>query len=475
MSQRIVGVVTRFAPSPTGYLHIGGARTALFNYLFARHHKGKYLLRIEDTDKARSSTQAIQAIHSGLDWLGLTPDNADGIFYQSAHIASHQKAAQTLLAQGAAYRCYLAGDELEAVRTQAHKSGKAIRSPWRDRPPQDAPKDTPSVVRLKMPDTGSTTLEDKIQGKVTIQNDQLDDLVLLRGDGSPTYMLAVVVDDHAMGVSHIIRGDDHFNNAFRQWHIIQALGWQAPTYAHIPLIHNSDGKKMSKRDGSVSVLDYKAQGFLPEAMVGYLLRLGWSHGDDEVISHSQAITWFGLDGIGASPARFDLKKLTAINTHYIRGLDDKALAEAVITHAKDNDATNNKSTPLAKNAHGRVTRLASALKKRGGTLSDLVDMAGFALYDTPPTATSNEVAQLDATIKSHLLQLAADYPDAPMDATATSAWLADWLDRQNITLRDIGPAVRMALTGSRTSPDIASVLASLGKQHIDSRIRAFVV
>ena len=467
-----MSVITRFAPSPTGDLHLGGARTALFNYLFARRHNGKYLVRIEDTDKVRSDKKYVDAIANGLDWLGIAPDNVSTLYYQSAHIADHQQTAQTLLDSGAAYRCYLTDGDLQARRDAMHATGKAFRSPWRDRDPSTAPKGTASVVRLKMPDSGSTTIDDIVKGRVTINNDQLDDLVLLRGDGSPTYMLAVVVDDHAMGVSHIIRGDDHFNNAFRQWHIIRALGWQAPVYAHLPLIHTSAGKKMSKRnmaDGvGVSLADYVQQGFLADAMLNYLLRLGWSHGDAEVISRDQAIAWFDLDGIGASAARFDVKKLIALNAHYIREMDDKALAQAIVAHAKPNTS----QPALVSDAVGRMTMLAPALKKRATTLADLADMAGFAMYDIPPNP---DAIPLDADGKARLLQLASDYPSGAMDSVAVAAWLSDWLARQHIGLGDIGPQVRMALTGTRTAPDVASVLASLGKQQIHRRIQAFVV
>ncbi|MEC8728337.1 MAG: glutamate--tRNA ligase, partial [Pseudomonadota bacterium] len=303
-----MSVITRFAPSPTGFLHIGGARTALFNYLFARHHGGTYLLRVEDTDRARSTDEAIAAIHDGLNWLDLAGDQ-DPV-YQFSRMERHADIAHQLLEKGLAYRCYLTPEELSQMREEARKIGYPIRSPWREKTAAEAP-DAPYVVRLKMPESGSTTIPDAVQGEVTVQHQQLDDLVMLRSDGTPTYMLAVVVDDHDMGVTHIIRGDDHLNNAFRQQKIIAAMDWPQPVYAHIPLIHGADSAKLSKRHGALSVTAYRDMGFLPEAVNNCLLRLGWSHGDDEMISRDQAIEWFDLGGIGKSPARFDSDKLTA--------------------------------------------------------------------------------------------------------------------------------------------------------------------
>ena len=460
-----MSVVTRFAPSPTGVLHIGGARTALFNWLFAHHHKGKFLLRIEDTDKGRSTPNAMDAIRDGLAWLGLDYDGKP--ILQSTRADQHKAAADSLLTGGAAYRCYLSDADLADLKAKAKASGKAFRSPWRDRTPADARKNVPSVVRLRMPDIGSTTITDKVQGNITIQNDQLDDLVLLRSDGSPTYMLAVVVDDYDMGVSHVIRGDDHLNNTFRQWHIIQALGWQPPVYAHLPLIHNSDGKKMSKRDSTTSaaIKYYKTMGFLPDAMVNYLLRLGWSHGDADIISRAQAINWFDLDAVGVSPSQFDMKKLTAVNAHYIRALSDPDLAKAIIAHVK----THGDDGKLAKDAVQRVTALAPALKKRATTLGDLADMAHFAMHDSPPKVNTG---QLKADDKMHLLQLATNYPSRKMDSGAAKDWLTGWLKGNSIAMGDVGPAVRLALTGTTTAPDVASILASLGKQQITARIHA---
>ncbi len=320
-------VVTRFAPSPTGFLHIGGARTALFSWLYARHHGGRFLLRIEDTDKARSTQAAIDAIIEGMRWLGLDWDGHE--YYQSQFAARHAEVANELLARGHAYRCYMSAEELSAQRerAQAEKRPYRVESPWRDL--GDEAGDAPFVLRLKAPREGETVIEDRVQGRVVVKNAELDDMVLLRSDGSPTYMLAVVVDDHDMGVTHVIRGDDHLNNAFRQLGIIRGMGWPEPVYAHVPLIHGPDGAKMSKRHGATGVMDYDALGFLPEALSNYLLRLGWGHGDDEIISRDDAVRWFDLDQVGKSPSRFDTKKLENLNGHYIREADDGRLASLI--------------------------------------------------------------------------------------------------------------------------------------------------
>src|SRR3954447_19452937 len=326
-SPRDSGVVTRFAPSPTGFLHIGGARTALFNWLFARHHGGKFLLRIEDTDKARSTTEAIDAILDGMRWLGLDWDGHE--YYQSQFWARHAEVAHKMLERGHAYRCYMTQEELAAQREEAQRERRPFRidSPWRDI--SDSQGDKPFVIRLKAPRDGETVIDDRVQGRVTVQNAEIDDFVLLRSDGSPTYMLAVVVDDHDMGVTHVIRGDDHLNNAFRQLAIIRAMGWPEPVYAHVPLIHGQDGAKMSKRHGATGVMDYDALGFLPEALSNYLLRLGWGHGDEEIIAREDAVRWFDLAQVGRSPSRFDMKKLDNLNGHYLREADDGRLAGLV--------------------------------------------------------------------------------------------------------------------------------------------------
>src|SRR4051794_12764738 len=362
-------VVTRFAPSPTGFLHTGGARTAFFNWLFARHHGGKFLLRIEDTDKARSTKGAIDAILDGMRWLGLDWDGHE--YYQSQFWSRHAEVAHRLLERGAAYRCYMTQEELAAQRELAAKERKPFRinSPWRD--VADEQRGEPFVIRLKSPREGETVIDDKVQGRVTVQNAELDDFVLLRSDGSPTYMLAVVVDDHDMGVTHVIRGDDHLNNAFRQLVIVRAMGWPEPTYAHVPLIHGPDGAKLSKRHGALGVDAYRDElGMLPEAVFNYLLRLGWGHGDDEIISREQAIEWFDLPHVGKSPSRFDFKKLENLNGHYIREADDERLAELIASKLGNAD-------------RDLLIRAMPELKARAHTVNQLADGAQFLFASRP--------------------------------------------------------------------------------------------
>src|SRR4051794_4658577 len=371
-SPRDSGVVTRFAPSPTGFLHIGGARTALFNWLFARHHGGKFLLRIEDTDRARSTTEAIDAILGGMRWLQLDWDGHE--YYQSQFWARHAEIAHKMLERGHAYRCWMSQEELAAQREQAAKDRKPFRivSPWRERSDEG---DGPFVIRLKAPREGETVIDDQVQGQVTVQNAELDDFVLLRSDGTPTYMLAVVVDDHDMGITHVIRGDDHLNNAFRQLVIIRAMGWPEPTYAHVPLIHGPDGAKLSKRHGALGVDSYRDElGLLPEAVNNYLLRLGWGHGDDEIISREQAIEWFDLAHVGKSPSRFDFKKLENLNGHYIREADDARLAELVAPKLGISDAQRQ-----------LLLKAMAELKSRAHTLHELAEGAAFLFAERPLT------------------------------------------------------------------------------------------
>lgn len=452
-----MSVVTRFAPSPTGYLHIGGARTALFNYLFARHHGGKYLLRIEDTDHERSTPEAIEAIHEGLSWLGLAGD--EEAVSQSARADRHVDVAQALLKNGHAYRCYLTPDELTAMREEARATGQKIASPWRDAYPETWP-DRPYTVRLKMPQDGSTTIADAVQGDVTVQHATLDDLVMLRGDGTPTYMLAVVVDDHDMGVTHVIRGDDHLNNAFRQIKILEAMDWPVPVYAHIPLIHGADGAKLSKRHGALSATAYRDMGYLPEAMCNYLLRLGWSHGDEEIISRDDAITWFGFNGIGKSPARFDTDKLTAINSHYIRALPPEDLAK-VMLDGRDAPA----------HIMDRMVKLAPAFAERAQHLGDLPAMAGFAASDDAPIVEDAAQPLLDEAACLRLLKFADDLPDDDMTPEDFKTFLGSWLEKEGLKMRDIGPCLRAAVTGLKQTPDIVLICAVLGMSSIKFRIK----
>src|SRR6476660_305368 len=376
-------VVTRFAPSPTGFLHIGGGRTALFNWLYARRHGGKMLLRIEDTDRERSTEPAIAAILDGLSWLGLDWDG--DTVYQFSRAARHREVVEQMLASGHAYRCYASPEELAEMREKARAEGKTrlYDGRWRDRDPGDAPPGARHAIRLKAPLTGETAVEDQVQGRVTWQNENLDDFVLLRSDGTPTYMLAVVVDDHDMGITHVIRGDDHLNNGARQTQIYQALGWTVPVMAHIPLIHGPDGSKLSKRHGALGVDAYRAMGYLPAAMRNYLVRLGWSHGDQEIFSTDEMIAAFDLSQIGRSPARFDFAKLESLNGHYIRTSADQDLLVAIdqlLPHLADGDKVAAKLTP---GARAQLLAVMPSLKERAKTLVDLIDGAHFLFADRP--------------------------------------------------------------------------------------------
>ena len=453
-------VVTRFAPSPTGYLHIGGARTALFNWLFARHHGGRYLLRIEDTDKARSTEPAIEAILDGLSWLGLEGDG-DPLF-QSQYEARHAEVALQLIAAGHAYRCFLTPEELAARREAAQAERRPFRlsSEWRDR--SDGPEGTPSVVRLKAPREGETVIEDLVQGRVTVQNAELDDFVLLRSDGTPTYMLAVVVDDHDMGVTHVIRGDDHLNNAFRQLAIVRALGWPEPTYAHIPLIHGADGAKLSKRHGALGVDSYRDEmGILPEALFNYLLRLGWGHGDDETISRDQAVEWFDLDHVGKSPSRFDLKKLENLNGHYIRAAEDARLAELVAARRGATDA----------GALALLERAMPELKARAKDLDELAAASDFLFAQRPLPIDEGAGALLDDDAR-RLLAHAHSALSAVHEWThdGAEAAIREVAERQSLKLGKVAQPLRAALTGRTTSPGIFDVLVLLGQGESLARI-----
>jgi glutamyl-tRNA synthetase len=454
-------VVTRFAPSPTGYLHIGGARTALFNLLFARHHGGKFLLRIEDTDRARSTQPAIDAILDGMRWLGLDWDGDET--YQFARAERHAAVAAEMVEKGAAYRCYLTHDELAQMRAEAEAAKKPlrIRSPWRDRTPND--RDAPHVIRLRAPTEGATTIHDRVQGEVTVQNAEIDDLVLLRSDGTPTYLLAVVVDDHDMGVTHVIRGDDHLNNAFRQLPIYRAMGWPEPVYAHIPLIHGSDGAKLSKRHGALGVDAYRDEmGLLPEAVDNYLLRLGWGHGDDEIISREQAIEWFDLAGVGKSPSRFDLKKLENLNGYYIREADDARLADLVAARL-----------PLAIDTTqlDLLRRTMPFLKPRAANLNELAEGSVF-LFAVRPLPIDADAAPLlagDAPALLSQLHTALDAAES-WDTEVLENAVRQVAEDAGVKLGQVAQPLRAALTGKRTSPGIFDVLAVLGRDESLGRI-----
>jgi glutamyl-tRNA synthetase len=459
-------VVTRFAPSPTGFLHIGGARTALFNWLFARHHGGKFLLRIEDTDKARSTRPAIDAILDGMRWLGLDWDGHE--YYQSQFWARHAEVARLLLERGHAYRCYMTQDELAAARekSQAERRPFRIASPWRDR--SDGPDGQPFVIRLKAPREGETVIEDKVQGRVAVQNGEIDDFVLLRSDGSPTYMLAVVVDDHDMGVTHVIRGDDHLNNAFRQLAIVRAMEWPEPVYAHVPLIHGPDGAKLSKRHGALGVDSYRDElGILPEALFNHLLRLGWGHGDDEIISRTQAVEWFDLDHVGKSPSRFDFKKLESLNGHYIREADDQRLAQLVAPRLAKAPAGDQRDLFLRAMPH---------LKARANSLNELADGARF-LFDTRPLEL-DEAARALLTPDSASLLKAAHQALGRLDNwdhDALDRCIRDVAENEDVKLGKLAQPLRAALTGRTTSPGIFDVLALLGQGESLARIEDQIV
>ena len=457
-------VVTRFAPSPTGYLHIGGARTALFNYLYARATGGKYLVRIEDTDKKRSTPEAIEAIHDGLDWLGLLGDEKP--VFQSERSQRHAEVAHQLLEKGAAYKCYLSQEELQARRekAQAEKRPFRIDSEWRDQAPGPEQDGQPYVVRLKAPKDGETVIEDAVQGRIAVKNEEIDDFILLRSDGTPTYMLAVVVDDHDMGVTHIMRGDDHLNNAFRQLPLIKAMGWDEPTYAHVPLIHGHDGAKLSKRHGAMGVDAYRDEmGLLPEAVFNYLLRLGWGHGDDEIISREQAIEWFDLSGIGKSPSRFDTKKLLNLNGHYIREAADDRLADLTIPRLA--------SLGLEDADRDLLIRAMPELKARARDLDELAEGATFLFKSRPLEMTEKAAEMLDAEARANLARAHAALSDAPRwDIETVENIIRTVAEEADLKLGKLAQPLRAALTGSNTSPGIFDVLVLLGRDEALARI-----
>ena len=464
-------VITRFAPSPTGFLHIGGARTALFNWLYARHHGGSMLLRIEDTDRARSTREAIDAILDGLTWLGLDWEGEP--VSQASRADRHRQVAEELLSRDRAYRCYCSPEELAEMREQAKAEGRPQRydGRWRDRDPSEAPEGIAPVIRFRAPDEGETVIEDKVQGRVVFANKDLDDLIILRSDATPTYNLSVVVDDHDMGVTHIIRGVDHLTNAARQTHIYKAMGWEVPLMAHIPLIHGPDGAKLSKRHGALGVEAYRAMGYLPAAMRNYLARLGWSHGDDEIFSTAEMIAWFDLDAVGRSPARFDFTKLENLNGHYIRATPDDALIEALIAflpHVEGGDAM------LAALDAGKREQLLQAmpgLKERARTLVELKDGAAF-LFVRRPLAMDDKAAAIlrdggSATLRQLQPRLEAiDRWTMP----ALEAEVRGFSESSGLKLGKIAQPLRAALTGRTVSPGVFDVLAVLGREEALGRI-----
>ncbi len=464
-------VVTRFAPSPTGYLHIGGARTALFNWLYARKTGGTMLLRIEDTDRQRSTTEAIEAILDGLSWLGLAWDGQT--IYQFARAERHAEVARELLAAGKAYYCYATPEELEEMRALAMKEGRPPRydGRWRDRDPAEAPAGVRPVIRLKARQDGETVVNDEVQGRVVIPNKDLDDLILLRSDGTPTYMHAVVVDDHDMGVTHIIRGVDHLTNAARQTQIYEALGWDVPSMSHIPLIHGADGAKLSKRHGALGVEQYRALGYLPEALRNYLVRLGWSQGDREFFSTEEMVEAFDLAGIGRSPARFDFVKLEAVNGHYIRNADDARLVAAiddVLPHIENGAAIR---AALTLEVRAQLIRAMPGLKERAKTVLDLIDGAGFLFARRPLAVDDKARALLSEDARGHLAGAHARLAALPeWNAGAADAAVRAEVEARGIKLGALAQPLRAALTGRTTSPGIFDVLDVLGREESLARI-----
>ena len=453
-------VVTRFAPSPTGFLHIGGARTALFNLLYARHTGGKFLLRVEDTDRERSTEAAVAAIFEGLDWLGVKPDNAP--VFQHLQADRHRAAVMELLAAGKAYRCYLTVEELEAERETARAEGRAVRSPWRDRTPDDP--GAPHVIRFKGPKEGETVLHDLIRGEIRFRNVELDDLVLLRTDGAPTYNLAVVVDDHDMGVTHIIRGDDHINNAARQTLIYQAFGWDVPSMAHLPLIHGPDGAKLSKRHGAQAVGEFADMGYLPEAMRNYLARLGWGHGDSEIFSDEQAVAWFDVADVVKSPARLDWQKLAFINHHYIQVADNGRLADLVAEVLKK------RATPASDGLLARLPELISFLKEGAKTTLELADALAFVARTRPFDLDAKTQGLLTEETRARLSRLRDALAEETFDKEHLEGVIRRFAETEGVGIGKFGPALRGVLSGGSPAPDLATTLTALGKEESLARL-----
>jgi glutamyl-tRNA synthetase len=457
-------VVTRFAPSPTGFLHIGGARTALFNWLYARGRGGKFLLRIEDTDRARSTPEATEAILRGLDWLGLDHDGE--VISQFARADRHAAVAHDLLANGAAYKCFSTQEEIESFREAARAEGRStlFQSPWRDADAASHP-DAPHVIRLRTPQDGETVIEDEVQGRVTISNTQIDDMILLRSDGTPVYMLAVVVDDHDMGVTHVIRGDDHLNNAARQMGIYTAMGWPLPVYAHIPLIHGADGKKLSKRHGALGADEYQKMGFPAAGMRNYLARLGWSHGDDEFFTDDQAKEWFDLGGIGKSPARFDLKKLENLCGQQIAIADDAALLQEIMAFLSAIGAT-----PLSETQAQGLERAMYCLKERAKTLPEILEKAHFVLTEMPISPDEKAAKHLDAVSRGILASLTPHLQDASWSRDELEAVLNRFAEDQGTKFGKLAGPLRAALAGRAVTPSVFDMMLVLGRDESLARL-----
>ncbi len=462
-----MSVRTRFAPSPTGFLHIGGARTALFNWLYARHHGGQFLLRIEDTDKKRSTEEAIMEIEKGLNWLGLNWD--ERIVFQSANQSRHREMAYHLLESGLAYKCFSTPEELAEMRSRARIAGgqQGYDGYWRNKEPRDWPSDISPTIRFKSPETGETKIKDQVQGEVVIKNSQLDDMIILRSDGTPTYILAAVVDDHEMGVNHIIRGDDHLVNAARQSQLYNAFGWNIPVYAHIPLIHGSDGSKLSKRHGALSVSSYKDMGLLPEALQNYLLRLGWSHGDDEIISTSQAIKWFDLKQVGKSSARFDITKLENLNAHYLQKLPNSSVVDIIIDGLTKQFGKN-----VSSKQKNCLTLAAPDLLSRAKTISDLVKNSQFYVAERP--IAIDEKARnilLKPGLSEYLEKIILVLEEINhWEVVNIESQMRDLAKKADIKLGSLAQPIRAAITGTTVSPGVFEVLMALGKEESLARL-----
>lgn len=457
-------VVTRFAPSPTGYLHIGGARTALFNWLYARGRGGRFLLRVEDTDRARSTPQATEAILRGLTWLGLDWDGAP--VSQAEGAPRHAEMAHHMLATGHAYKCYATQEEIEAFRDAARAAGRSTlyHSPWRDADPATHP-DAPYVIRLKVPREGETVIEDAVQGVVRFRNDTLDDMICLRSDGTPTYNLAVVVDDHDMGVTHVIRGDDHLNNAPRQALVYRAMGWDVPVFAHIPLIHGPDGKKLSKRHGAVGLEEYQAMGYLAAGLRNYLARLGWSHGDDEFFTDEQAREWFDLSGINKAPARLDFKKLDNICGQHIAVVSDDDLMAAITSYLSATGAP-----PLSQTQRDGLGRALYCLRERSKNLGQIIDKAKFVLISRPVDPDEKAQSLLGGGARSLLAELTPHLQDASWARGDLEAVVGAFAARKDVGLGKIAQPLRAALAGSGVSPSVFDMMMVLGREETLARI-----
>ncbi len=468
-----MSVVVRFAPSPTGFLHIGGARTALFNWLYARHTGGNFLMRVEDTDRQRSTPESVQTILDGMTWLGMDWDNNDPAlnhgrpYYSQFDMAvRHQEVAQQMLANGTAYYCYASPQDLDAMRAEQKEKGlpQKYDGRWRDRPTSEASEGVKPVVRLKAPQTGETVVEDKVLGRVTVQNAQLDDMILLRADGSPTYMLAVVVDDHDMGITHVIRGDDHFTNTFRQVQIYKAMGWDVPTFAHLPMILGPDGAKLSKRHGAPAVSDYRDRGYLPEAIRNYLLRLCWGHGDDEIISTKQAIEWFDFDGVGRSPARFDFAKLNHLNAHYIGQMENNALAAMTLPFLKKKLGRS-----VGEVEQALLEKALPDIKPRVQLLTEIAEAAQFYFYILEPDEKAQKILTPEA--KALLAELMGWIEAAePFTHDVLEGIFRAYAEENGLKLGSVAQPLRAALTGRGVSPPIFTAAALLGKEEVLKRL-----